>query len=172
MAKSPPPAWPGFRPLAVTAVEVESESVISVHLADPGGAVVPTALPGQFLTLRLNAVPGAKPLLRSYSLSGPPGAASYRISVKREAHGAGSQFLHARARRGDLLEAAARCWPDWPAGTGTSATAARARRTSRGATTSRPAGCRRPCWPRWSFRATPTPTSAARRRSWPRFLPP
>ena len=106
-AVSPPPAWPGFRPLAVTAVERESESVISVYLADPDGAAVPAALPGQFLTLRLDAVPGAKPLLRSYSLSGPPGAASYRISVKREAHGAGSQFMHARVHPGDRLQAAA-----------------------------------------------------------------
>jgi MOSC domain-containing protein YiiM len=36
-AASPPPAWPGFRPLAVTAVERESDSVISVRLADPVG---------------------------------------------------------------------------------------------------------------------------------------
>jgi len=106
-AVSPPPAWPGFRPLVVTAIDAESESVISVHLADPGGAALPAALPGQFLTLRLTAVPGAKPLLRSYSLSGPPGAASYRISVKREAHGAGSQFVHDRIGPGDLLDAAA-----------------------------------------------------------------
>jgi len=35
-AVSPPPAWPGFRPLAVTAVGRESDSVVSVHLADPG----------------------------------------------------------------------------------------------------------------------------------------
>ena len=104
---SPPPAWPGFRPLAVTAVEPESESVVSVHLADPGGAAVPPALPGQFLTLRLPTDPGARPLLRSYSLSGPPGASSYRISVKREPHGAGSQFIHTRLRAGDLLEVAA-----------------------------------------------------------------
>jgi len=106
-AVSPPPAWAGFRPLAVTAVEPESDSVVSVRLADPGGAAVPAALPGQFLTLRLNVSPGAQPLLRSYSLSGAPGAGSYRISVKREPHGAGSQFMHARVHAGDLLEAAA-----------------------------------------------------------------
>jgi ferredoxin-NADP reductase/MOSC domain-containing protein YiiM len=106
-AVSPPPAWAGFRPLAVTAVEPESDSVVSVHLADPGGAAVPAALPGQFLTLRLNVSPGAQPLLRSYSLSGPPGSGSYRISVKREPHGTGSQFMHARVQAGDLLEAAA-----------------------------------------------------------------
>ena len=34
-AVSPPPAWPGFRPLTVTAVERESDSVISVPLGRP-----------------------------------------------------------------------------------------------------------------------------------------
>ena len=106
-AVSPPPAWPGFRPLAVTAVEPESASVVSVYLADPGGRAVPPALPGQFLTLRLPAGPDARPLLRSYSLSGAPGADSYRVSVKREPHGAGSQYVHAKVRAGDRLEAAA-----------------------------------------------------------------
>jgi ferredoxin-NADP reductase/MOSC domain-containing protein YiiM len=105
-AVSPPPAWPGFRPLAVTATERESESVVSVSLADPGRAAVPPALPGQFLTLRL-IVGRAAPLLRSYSLSGPPGADTYRISVKREPHGAGSRFVCTRVHAGDLLEVAA-----------------------------------------------------------------
>jgi len=104
---SPPPAWPGFRSLAVTEIGQESETVISVHLADPGGQSVPAALPGQYLTLRLHPDPAGPPLLRSYSLSGPPGASDYRISVKREDHGAGSQFLHTRVRTGDLLEVAA-----------------------------------------------------------------
>ena len=104
---SPPPAWPGFRPLAVTATSQESDTVMSVHLADPRGESVPAALPGQFLTLRLQPDPAETPLLRSYSLSGAPGADEYRISVKREQHGAGSQFLHTRVRAGDVLEAAA-----------------------------------------------------------------
>ena len=104
---SPPPAWPGFRPFAVTAIDQESETVISLHLADPGGGTVPAARPGQFLTLRLHPDPAGPPLLRSYSLSGPPGARDYRISVKREEHGAASQFIHTRVRAGDQLEAAA-----------------------------------------------------------------
>ena len=104
---APPPAWPGFRPLAVTGIDRESETVISVHLADPAGGSVPAALPGQFLTLRLHPDESGRPLLRSYSLSGSPGARDYRISVKREEHGAASQFLHTRVRAGDLLEAAA-----------------------------------------------------------------
>jgi len=104
---SPPPAWPGFRPLTVTGIRPESESVISVDLADPGGGSVPAALPGQFLTLRLHPDPAGPPLLRSYSLSGPPGGRGYRISVKLEEHGAASGFLHTRVRAGDQLEAAA-----------------------------------------------------------------
>jgi ferredoxin-NADP reductase/MOSC domain-containing protein YiiM len=106
-AVSPPPAWPGFRPLVVTAIERESESVVSVHLADPDGTAVPPALPGQFLTLRLAGGNAAPPLLRSYSLSGAPGTGSYRISVKREPHGAGSRFVHTRVHAGDVLDAAA-----------------------------------------------------------------
>jgi ferredoxin-NADP reductase/MOSC domain-containing protein YiiM len=106
-AVSPPPAWPGFRPLVVTAVERESASVVSVRLADPSGNALPAAEPGQFLTLRLNPGPGAAPLLRSYSLSGDPGAAAYRISVKREPDGTGSVYVHTRLRAGDLIETAA-----------------------------------------------------------------
>ena len=106
-AVSPPPAWRGFRPLAVTAVTRESVSVVSVHLADPGGGAVPPALPGQFLTLRLPATAATAPLLRSYSLSGPPGASTYRISVKREPHGTGSQYIHDHLRADDLLQTAA-----------------------------------------------------------------
>jgi len=104
---SPPPAWPGFRPFTVTGIARESETVISLDLADPAGGSAPAALPGQFLTLRLHPDPAQRPLLRSYSLSGSPGAHDYRISVKREEHGAGSQFLNTRVRAGDLLEVAA-----------------------------------------------------------------
>ncbi len=106
-AGSPPPAWPGFRRLDVQAVEPESASVLSMHLTDPGGSALPPALPGQFVTMRLHPATGAPPLLRSYSLSGPPDAGSYRISVKQEPHGAGSSFLHARVRAGDQVEVAA-----------------------------------------------------------------
>jgi ferredoxin-NADP reductase len=106
-AASPPPAWRGFRPLAVTAIEPESRSVISLRLADPAGAALPAASPGQFLTVRLQPKPDQPPLLRSYSLSGPPDAGSYRISVKREPHGAASQFVADHVRPGDQLAVAA-----------------------------------------------------------------
>ena len=68
---------------------------------------VPPAQPGQFLTLRLPTDKGRKSILRSYSLSGAPGASTYRVSVKREPHGVGSQFVHDRVRPGDRLDVAA-----------------------------------------------------------------
>jgi ferredoxin-NADP reductase/MOSC domain-containing protein YiiM len=106
-AESAPPAWQGFRQLSVTALVPESESVISVDLADPAGTAVPAALPGQFLTLRLPVNPDEAPVLRSYSLSGPPGADTYRISVKREAQGIASEYVHTKVGVGDLLDVAA-----------------------------------------------------------------
>ena len=101
IAASPPPAWPGFRALRVTAIEHESDSVISIHFEDPGGTPLPGALPGQYLTVRVGSV------LRNYSLSGPPGAGAYRISVKREPHGVASGRLHAELAVGDELEVGA-----------------------------------------------------------------
>ncbi len=82
--------------------------MISVHLADPGGTPVPAAQPGQFLSLRLRPGHGAHPLLRSYSLSGDPGANTYRISVEEEARAArAGQPVHPHqiAVMGDLVEA-------------------------------------------------------------------
>jgi ferredoxin-NADP reductase/MOSC domain-containing protein YiiM/ferredoxin len=107
VATSPPPAWPGFRPLVVTAIEAESRTVRSLRLADPDGTPVPAALPGQFLTLRMRPDPAAPPLVRSYSLSGRPGDETYRISVKQEPAGAGSGYLHTHVRVGDTIEVAA-----------------------------------------------------------------
>jgi ferredoxin-NADP reductase/ferredoxin len=106
VATAPPPAWPGFRPLRVTAIEPESTTISSVRLADPDGEPLPAALPGQYLTLRLHPGPD-RPLVRSYSLSGQPGGSEYRISVKREPHGAGSGYLHSRVRVGDRIDVAA-----------------------------------------------------------------
>ena len=107
VAASPPPAWPGFRQLAVTAVTRESESVISIRLDDPNGAPLPAARPGQYLTLRLRLDKQRTSVLRNYSLSGPPDAGYYRISVKRESDGAASGYLHTRLAVGDQLDVAA-----------------------------------------------------------------
>jgi ferredoxin-NADP reductase/MOSC domain-containing protein YiiM/ferredoxin len=104
---SPPPAWPGFRRLTVTAITRESDSVISVRLEDPKGARLPAAHPGQYLTLRVSPDKQQRSVLRNYSLSGPPDAGYYRITVKRERDGAASGYLHTRLAVGDGLDVAA-----------------------------------------------------------------
>ncbi len=106
-ASSPPPAWDGFRALTVSAIQHESASVISICLAAPDGAPVPAALPGQYLTLRVQPDGQERALLRNYSLSSPPGASYYRVSVKREPHGAASGYLSARLAVGDQIDIAA-----------------------------------------------------------------
>jgi ferredoxin-NADP reductase/MOSC domain-containing protein YiiM len=104
---SPPPAWTGFRRLEVTAIEHESDSVISIRFEDPDGKPLPAARPGQYLTLRIQPKEAARPLLRNYSLSGPPAAGYYRIAVKREHDGAASGYLHDRLAVADRLDVAA-----------------------------------------------------------------
>jgi ferredoxin-NADP reductase/MOSC domain-containing protein YiiM len=100
---SPPPAWQGFRRLVVTGIERESDSVVSISLAGLDGAPLPAALPGQYLTVRVTPENAQRSVLRTYSLSGVPGAGSYRIAVKREPDGAASGYLHLRLRVGDQL---------------------------------------------------------------------
>jgi ferredoxin-NADP reductase/MOSC domain-containing protein YiiM/ferredoxin len=104
---SPPPAWPGFRQLTVTAIAHESDSVISIRLEDPTGTPLPAARPGQYVTLRVQPDKRQRAVLRNYSLSGPPGAGYYRVSVKRERGGVASGYLHTRLAVGDRLDAAA-----------------------------------------------------------------
>jgi ferredoxin-NADP reductase/MOSC domain-containing protein YiiM len=104
---SPPPAWPGFRQLAVSAITHESDSVISIRLENPNGAPLPAARPGQYLTVRLQPEKQQRSVLRNYSMSGPPDAGYYRITVKREPDGAASGYLHTRLAVGDRLDIAA-----------------------------------------------------------------
>ncbi len=70
--------------------------MISIRLEDPDGAPLPPARPGQYLTLRIQPDGEQRSVLRNYSLSGPPDAGYYRITVKREHDGAASGYLHTR----------------------------------------------------------------------------
>ena len=66
------PAAPGFRPLAVTAIDHESADVLSLTMQSADGRPLPAALPGQYVVLRLQRTADGPPLFRSYSLSGAP----------------------------------------------------------------------------------------------------
>ncbi len=102
----PSPAWPAFRQLRVTKVVPESDNVFSIYLAAPDGTALPTARPGQYLTLRVSGAADPPPV-RSYSLSWTAGAGTYRISVKRESHGTVSSYLNRSLQPGAVLDVAA-----------------------------------------------------------------
>src|SRR5262249_39455421 len=53
LAAAAHPAAPGFRTLAVTAIDHESEDVLSLTMQCPDGQPLPAALPGQYVVVRL-----------------------------------------------------------------------------------------------------------------------
>lgn len=103
-AAGPKPAWAGFRPLRVTGKTRESDNVTSLQLEPADGQSLSPALPGQFAVLRLCPAPNAPPLLRSYSLSGAPSDARYRISVKRNVGGLAGAYIADDLQPGDTIE--------------------------------------------------------------------
>jgi ferredoxin-NADP reductase/MOSC domain-containing protein YiiM len=103
----PLPAWPGFRSMRVKELKHEAADVISIYLENPDETPLPLGLAGQFLVVRVRTAPGQTPLLRNYSMSEMPGPSTYRISVKREASGTVSSYLHGQLQAGSLLEASA-----------------------------------------------------------------
>ena len=105
--QEPPPAWPGFRPMKVSRIDRESDTISSFVLEPTDGQPLVAALPGQFIVLRLPVNPAGRPILRSYSLSDLPGADYFRISVKREENGIGSAFMHSHVHVGDVLDVSA-----------------------------------------------------------------
>jgi ferredoxin-NADP reductase/MOSC domain-containing protein YiiM len=98
------PASPGFRPLVVTAIDQESADVLSLTMRSLNGQPLPTAMPGQYVVVRLQPVAGGPPLFRSYSLSGPISTERYRISVKIEPNGAAGTYLRGHVQVGDALD--------------------------------------------------------------------
>jgi ferredoxin-NADP reductase len=106
-AAGPRPAWTGFRALRVSRKNRESGTVTSLMLEPTDGQPLQAALPGQFIVLRLKPAPDAPVLLRSYSLSGEASEGRYRISVKRETHGAAGAYIDSEVRVGDVLEVSA-----------------------------------------------------------------
>jgi MOSC domain-containing protein YiiM/ferredoxin-NADP reductase len=98
------PAAPGFRRLAVTAIDQESADVLSLTMQNSDGQPLPQAMPGQYVVVRLQPAVGGPPLFRSYSLSGPLSTQRYRISVKVESNGAAGTYLRENVRVGGALD--------------------------------------------------------------------
>jgi ferredoxin-NADP reductase/phenylpropionate dioxygenase-like ring-hydroxylating dioxygenase large terminal subunit len=89
-------------------IEPESDLITSFYFRRPDGEALHPWEPGQFLPIRIT-IPGQKePALRTYTLSTAPNSDHYRLSIRREGGNAlVSRFLHANAKPGFRLEAAA-----------------------------------------------------------------
>ncbi len=101
------PAAPGFQPLVVTATDQECVDVLSLTMQSRDGRSLQSALPGQYVVLRIQPPAGGARLFRSYSLSGPVSTLSYRISVKSEPNGAAGTYLSEHVRVDDALDVSA-----------------------------------------------------------------
>lgn len=96
-----------YRPFTVARIEAESASIRSIYLRPTDGGGIAPHRAGQYLPIRLT-IPGQEaPVQRTYTVSDTARADSIRISVKREAEGVASRFLHDRLSVGDTIEAMA-----------------------------------------------------------------
>jgi ferredoxin-NADP reductase len=90
--------------MRVVRIAFECADVVSLELQPVDGSRLKRPRPGQFVVLRLRPSPEGPPLVRSYSLSGPPSDQEYRISVKVEPGGAAGTCLSTGVRPGDVID--------------------------------------------------------------------
>lgn len=97
-----PGGWRGARAFRLAARVEESSEIVSFHFAPLDGGPILKAEPGQYLGLKV-LIDGEEHR-RNYSLSALGDGQQYRISVKREAGGKVSNYLHEHLQVGDTLE--------------------------------------------------------------------
>ncbi|MDQ3058282.1 MAG: NO-inducible flavohemoprotein [Pseudomonadota bacterium] len=97
-----PGGWRGARAFRVARKVAESAEITSFYLEPQDGGALVDFAPGQYIGLHL--VVDGQEIRRNYSLSAAPNGRDYRISVKREAGGVASNFLHDQLKEGDTLQ--------------------------------------------------------------------
>lgn len=107
--ESQPGGWKGWRDFVVDRKEAESEIVTSFYLKPADGGSLPSFLPGQYITVKIDH-PLTPTSPRNYSLSDRPDTGYFRISVKRESatsagapDGIVSNHLHDCVNVGDRI---------------------------------------------------------------------
>ena len=91
-----------WRPLRVDRIERESSTINSFYLTATDGLPLAPYLAGQHLPIRHPSMPKA---IRTYTLSKAPCGSQYRLSIKREAKGLFSRFMHDDLRVGTTISA-------------------------------------------------------------------
>ncbi|PSV20493.1 NO-inducible flavohemoprotein [Photobacterium kishitanii] len=96
--------WRGMREFIVTGKQRDSELITSFTFTPADGGQVADYKPGQYLGIYINADELEHQEIRQYSLSSAPNSTNYRISVKREAQGTVSNYLHNNVNVGDKVK--------------------------------------------------------------------
>ena len=96
-------AWTGFRLFVVQNTRLECEGIRSFELRPRDGTAVPVFSAGQHVAVRLYPTVDGLPLIRLFSLCGPPDAETLRIAVKLESNGPASIYMHEQVRKGDII---------------------------------------------------------------------
>ncbi|AMB86885.1 nitric oxide dioxygenase [Pseudomonas agarici] len=97
-----PGGWRGGRSFKVAAKVKESAEITSFYFEPVDGQAILAFEPGQYIGLKL--VVDGEELRRNYSLSALTKVGQYRISVKREAGGRASNYLHDQLAVGQTLD--------------------------------------------------------------------
>ncbi len=101
-----PGGWSGWRKFVIVDKHAETEEIVSFTIRPENGAPVLLHKPGQYLSLLID-MGEVSPLRRTYSVSSAPNGREYRITVKREAQGKVSGWLHDVAQEGTDLDVGA-----------------------------------------------------------------
>ncbi|AUI87164.1 nitric oxide dioxygenase [Vibrio azureus] len=99
--------WRGLREFELIAKQPESEHICSFVFKPTDGKAVSAYKPGQYLGIYINSDKFENQEIRQYSLSSAVQEDTYRISVKREAEGKVSNYLHDNLHIGDTVKLAA-----------------------------------------------------------------
>ncbi|MAC46860.1 MAG: hypothetical protein CMI12_08400 [Oceanospirillum sp.] len=102
--------WQDWRKFEIDRIVTEAQGIKSFYLKPHDGKEVPTFLPGQFLTFRLN-LPSGQSIIRCYSLSDAPEVKDYyRVTIKQipasedKPAGLASSYFHECLSEGDILD--------------------------------------------------------------------
>ncbi|MHA6847799.1 globin domain-containing protein [Ralstonia syzygii] len=90
------------QPVRIIERHPQAADVVSLTLEAIGEATLADFLPGQYISVQVELAPGVLQQ-RQYSLSDAPNGRTWRISVKRDAGGTVSNWLHDNVRPGEVL---------------------------------------------------------------------
>ncbi len=105
--------WDGFRKFVIARKVLEAQDVCSFYLEPHDRRALPSFMPGQYLTFRLNVPGQAKPVVRCYSLSDSPKPDYFRVTIKRLGPppgkadgkpGLASNYFHQELEEGDIVD--------------------------------------------------------------------